>query len=76
MKAKGATLNTHIISTPALVVSLNGRKKQTAQVRFTSEENGESISVQLAGENRMIVMAYEPIARLITEARQERSRKN
>ena len=72
MRAKEATLNTHICALNGTIGIRNKSAKTRVSVRFTSEMDGETISLADDTRGVMLAVSYEQVERLIREARKER----
>jgi hypothetical protein len=65
---KTGNLNTHAIEIDGLLGLSGTLHKQPIIARFTSDEKGETLSLDVSGEI-MIIVPYEPVKGLIEQAR-------
>ena len=69
MKLKGAITNTHGDVVPGVIINKEHFKYAAVFVRFTSDELGETVSLE--AEGLMIAVPYAAVEKIIEEARGE-----
>lgn len=69
MKLKGAITNTHGDAVPGVVINNEHFKYAAVFVRCTSDELGETMSLE--AENLMIAVPYAAVEKIMEEARGE-----
>ena len=69
-------MNTKIKDIEGMIVLRDKRAYANITARFTSDEIGETISLADERAGLMLVVPFEPVFRMITEARTERAMQN